>query len=501
MSTGGTLRIAVVGGGVGGLAAAWEAKHEIVRRGMDAEVLVLEARERVGGSILTERVEGCLVEGGPDCFVTDKPWGMDLMEEVGLGPHLASTNDARRKTYVLWKGRVHPLPDGLILLVPTRVMPFVTSSLFSWPGKLRMAFDLVLPRKCDGSDETLGDFIRRRLGHEALDKLGEPLVAGIHSGDPETMSIKATFPRFVDMECEQRSLIVAMLRRMRAARKARAAAVRSGSSGRPTRPRTMFATLDGGLGMFTTALARRIGETAIHTGDPVVAVRRGDGAGWVLRTESGAEHGVDGLILATPAYASAGILAGVSPALAAELEAIPYVSSATVTLAFRAAEFPREPDGFGLVVPKAENRRIKAFTWVTSKFFDRAPEDIVLLRCFIRSADGETETMAEEEMVARAREELRSILGVDAEPLWARAYRWNRAMPQYVVGHLDRVARIDALLTEVPGIVLAGGAYRGSGIPDTVRVSREQARGLVEQLAATGGPVAADSVSRREPSA
>ena len=224
-------------------------------RNLDVQVTVLEARERVGGSILTERVDGCIVEGGPDCFVSEKPWAIELIEEVGLGERLVGTNDARRRTYVLWKGKPHPLPDGLILLVPTRIMPFITTRLFSWPGKMRMALDFVLPRRTDGADETLGDFIRRRLGREALDKLGEPLVAGIHSGDPETMSIKATFPRFVDMEREDRSLIVAMLKRMRAARKPRAAAAR-GVDAPPRPPRTMFMTLDEGLGGLMTELTQ-----------------------------------------------------------------------------------------------------------------------------------------------------------------------------------------------------------------------------------------------------
>ena len=283
------LRVVVVGGGVGGMAAAWQLRETASRRGVPLHLTVIESRDRIGGSIVSERVDGCLVEGGPDCFVTDKPWGLQAIEELGLGEHLAATNDARRRTYVLWKGRPYALPDGLILLVPTRIMPFVTSPLFSWPGKMRMALDLVLPRRTDGADETLGDFIRRRLGREALDKLGEPLVAGIHSGDPETMSIKATFPRFVDMEQEQRSLIVAMLRRMREAKAAREQAAlatppASGGASRP--PRTMFMTLDRGLSLLIETLTARAAPTAWWSAIRVV-VERAE-AGWRVLTEGGA---------------------------------------------------------------------------------------------------------------------------------------------------------------------------------------------------------------------
>ena len=476
------LAVVVVGGGVGGMAAAYELGREAARRSLDVQVTVLEARERVGGSVVTERVDGCIVEGGPDCFVSEKPWAIELIEEVGLGARLAGTNDARRRTYVLWKGRPHPLPDGLILLVPTRIMPFITARLFSWPGKLRMALDLVLPRRTDGTDETLGDFIRRRLGREALDKLGEPLVAGIHSGDPETMSIKATFPRFVDMELEDRSLIVAMLKRMTAVRKARAAAAAAASNVSPRPPRTMFMTLDEGLGELMTELTLRVGAAALRTSEGADGLAARPVGGWTVRTVAGATYEADGVIFATPAYATAEILRGVDPELARELDAIPYVSSATVTLAYLAALFPTHLDGFGLVIPKGERRRVKAFTWVTSKFHNRAPADIVLMRCFIRATAGETDGLSEEDMAEMARAELADILGVTVPPLWSRAYRWDRAMPQYVVGHLERVERIDARLAALRGVRVAGGAYKGSGIPDTVRFSRAQARALLDDL-------------------
>lgn len=468
------------------MAAAWEVTREAERRGVAVAVTVLEARDRVGGSVVTERVEGCLVEGGPDCFVSEKPGGLELVDDLGLATHLSTTNDDRRKTYILWGGRMHPLPDGLILLVPTRILPFITATLFSWPGKLRMALDLVLPRRREEGDETLGDFIRRRLGNEALEKLGEPLVAGIHSGDPETMSVKATFPRFIDMERDDRSLILAMLKRMRAARAARAAREAAAEGSSPRRRLTMFMTLDEGLGRIIDELAGRVGRAALRPGDAVTGLVRRDG-GWTVSTAAGASVAADAVIVATPAYEAARMLAGSVPALAAELREIPYVTSATVTLAYRESEFPAEPDGFGVVIPKAERRRIKAFTWVTTKFFDRAPAGTVLVRCFVRPDAEDGTPLHERALVDAAERELAAILGVRVAPLWTRAFRWDLAMPQYVVGHLDRVDRIEALAAAEPGLALAGGAYRGSGIPDTVRYSREQARMIVSALAEAGG--------------
>jgi oxygen-dependent protoporphyrinogen oxidase len=480
-------RIVVVGGGVGGMSAAWEARAEAERSGVAVTVTVIEQRPRVGGSIVTEKVGGCLVEGGPDCFVSEKAGGLQLVRDLGLEDHLSPTNDDSRKTFIMWARRLHPLPDGLILLVPTRVMPFITATLFSWPGKMRMGFDLVLPRRRDDDDETLGDFIRRRLGNEALEKLGEPLVAGIHSGDPETMSVKATFPRFIDMEREDRSLILAMLKRMKKARAARAAAqaARAASadgSGPHRKALTMFMTLDTGLGRLIEELAERVGEAAIISGDGARSIRRDPDGTWAVTTESGAVVATDAVILATPAYASAELLATAAPTVAEELAQIPYVTSATVTLAYPRAEFPPEPDGFGVVIPKAERRRIKALTWVTTKFFDRAPTDTVLIRCFVRPDDEHGRPLDDDGLVEAATREIADILGVRVDPQWSRAYRWDRAMPQYVVGHIDRVERLSSLLEEYPGLGLAGGAYRGSGIPDTVTHSRAEARRIVAAL-------------------
>jgi oxygen-dependent protoporphyrinogen oxidase len=289
------------------------------------------------------------------------------------------------------------------------------------------------------------------------------------------------------MEQEERSLIIAMLRRMRAARRARDAAARAqkeeflktGSVRRA--PSTMFMTLDDGLGLLVEELVRRLGPGTVRTDEPAVSLQRDEGGGWKVSTARG-EHTADAVVLASPAYVSAGLIEPLDTTLAEELRGIPYVSSATVTLAYRRAEFPTEPDGFGAVIPKGEQRAIKAFSWVTTKFFGRAPDDVVLLRVFIRATGGETEGKTEAELADMARGELESILGVRVAPLWSRAYRWDRAMPQYVVGHVARVERIERQLEALPGLVLAGGAYRGSGIPDTVRVARERSQELITRF-------------------
>jgi len=483
MVEGSRRSVVVVGAGVGGLAAAWELRQEGKRLGLPLDIKVMEASARVGGSVVTERVEGCIVEGGPDCILSEKPGGLGLIEDLGLSAHLSPTNEASRKTYVLSGGQLHALPDGLILLVPTRIMPFITTRLFSWPGKLRMGLDLLLPRGGDGADETLGDFIRRRLGHEALVKLGEPLVAGIHSGDPETMSLAATFPRFREMEKEDRSLILSMTRRMKKARK-----IRKQGGGRKAvggRPHTMFVTLDEGMGLLVDELVEQIGRENVQTECPVSNLTRGD-EGWEVHAADGCVQ-ADAVLLACPAHAAAGITERMAPNLAEELRRIPYVSSATVTLAYAENTFPSHVGGFGAVVPGGEPTPLKAFTWATTKFFGRAPEGTVLMRCFLRAADVVEGEGMRDRMVDTAAGELRRVLGVAAEPLWGRSYFWEDAMPQYVVGHLQRVELIEQLVDGQPGLELAGGAYHGSGIPDTVEFSRARARALVAGLRRSDG--------------
>ena len=461
-------RIVIVGGGIGGLSAAYFLKKGIEERGLRVEYTLVEKGSRLGGNIVTERIDGFVIEGGPDCFLSEKPWALKLCEELGLGGRLLCTNQGG-ETFVLHRGRLHPLPEGLILMVPTKVMPFLLSPLISPLGKLRVALDLLLPRG-GGDDESLGDFVRRRLGREVLEKIAEPLVAGVHAGDPETMSVRSSFPKFVEMEERDRSLILAMVRRKR----------EMGSRGGPKR--TLFMTLREGMYELVDTIVDRLDPSALLLEREVSAIEEG-GGGYTLYLKGGEALRADGLILATPAYVSGRLLEGIDQELSGTLKGIPYVSTATVSLAFRRGDLRTLPKGFGVVIPRKENRKIMAVTWTSLKFPYRCPEDAFLLRCFIGgSKREELVSLQDGEMIGMVREELREIAGIDAEPILARIFRWEKAMPQYTIGHGERLRRIRERLSRHPGLFLAGSAYDGIGISDCVRKGEEVAREAIAHL-------------------
>ena len=451
--------VVVVGGGIAGLAAA----HRLVEIGREhgrpLRVTLLEAGHRLGGSIATERVDGFVIEAGPDSFISEKPWALQLCERIGFTPRLVRTRDENRRTYIVHNGTLHALPDGFLLLAPTRLWPLVTSRLFSWPGKLRMALDLVLPRGPQRSDESLGAFVTRRLGREALERVAQPLIGGIYTADPDELSLAATMPRFREMERTARSVIWAMWLQMRKA----PAAARSASGARWS----LFVSVDDGMQSLTDALARRLPEGVVRLGAPVTHVRRRER--WHVVSAAREVVDADGVVLATPAHASARCVSEFDTPLADDLRAIPYASSATVSLAYRAEHIPRRLDGFGFVVPLVEARSIIACTFSSLKYPDRAPVGHVLLRAFVGGAlQQRLFEQDDTHMAESVRRELRDLVGITAEPLLTRIHRHPQAMPQYRVGHLDRIARIDAALARHPGLALAGNAYRGVGIPDCI---------------------------------
>jgi oxygen-dependent protoporphyrinogen oxidase len=460
-------RLAVVGGGIAGLAAAHRLVELARERGVSPDLHLLEGGSRLGGSIATERTDGFVLESGPDSFISEKPAALRLCERLGLTPRLIGTREENRRTFIVHGGRLHPLPDGFLLLAPTRFAPFLTTRLFSWRGKARMALDLVLPRGRPRSDESLGSFVTRRLGREALERVAQPLVGGIYTADPDTLSLAATMPRFLEMERRERSLILAMWRQQRRA----AAAAHTGSGARWS----LFVSLDDGMQTLVDRLAQRLPEGVVRLRTRVIAIRREEGT-WRLALEGGARFEADAVVVASPAHRSARLLASVDAGVSSELAAIPYASSATVSLAFREADFGKPLDGFGFVVPAVESRGIIACTYSSMKYSGRAPEGHVLLRAFVGGAlqqqrfDDDDATM-----LANVREELADLLGITAEPLLARVHRHAQAMPQYQVGHLDRMARIDARLAKHPGLALCGNAYRGVGIPDCIRSAEEAA--------------------------
>lgn len=457
-------KVVIIGGGITGLSAAYHLQEEARAAGTAVEYHLFEQENRLGGKILTERVDGYLLDGGPDCFVIEKPGVFELGGRVGVSDRLLCTNEENKGTYVLSGGRLHQLPEGLMLMVPTRIGPFLASSLVSWPGKLRMALDLFLPRRpADGDeDESLASFVTRRLGREALDKIAEPLVSGIHGSiDPAEMSLKASFPRFIKMEQDHGSLIRAML----ATRKQAPA---PGAPGKPKR--TFFMTFTGGMGDLVQATVGRLDRTRLHPGVKVSGLERTN-EGYTVHLDGGDPVLADAVIIAAPSRATAELVAGLNPDVAARVGEIRLASTATVSIAYRRQDVPPGLDGFGFVVPTVEGRRILGVTYTSRKWNGRTPDDsTVLLRVFIGGARNLGLIRAgQEEILAAVRQELQSILGITAVPVMARVYPWLEAMHQYTLGHLERVAAIEAGIARYPGLYLAGGAYRGVGVGDCIR--------------------------------
>ena len=459
-------RVIVIGGGIAGLAAA----HRVVERsraeGRPASLTLVEAAGRLGGTIHTERADGFLIESGPDSFISEKPWALALCERIGLGPRLCRTDDRSRRTYVVRRGRLHPLPEGFLLLAPARLGPFVTSPLFSWRGKLRMALDLVLPRRTANGDESLASFVTRRLGREALEQIAEPLVAGIYTTAPERLSLAATMPRFLALERQHRSLILGL-------RKTAGAREVQGASGARW---SLFVTLAGGMGELVEALAGRLPAGSVRLGCPVAAIARGGaGAPWSVRLAGGGTLPADAVVLAGQAPRMAAPVRALDAELAGGLERIPYASAATVSLAYPRAAIRHPLDGFGFVVPRAERRAALACTFSSVKYPGRAPEGFVLVRVFLRTEDAALLDRDDATLAGLAEADLAALLGVAGRPVLTRVARHPAAMAQYEVGHLEHVAALEARLARLPGLVLAGSGYRGVGISDCVRSGEEAA--------------------------
>jgi len=477
--------VAIVGGGIAGLSAAWYLQREAQVAGVDLRYTLLEESGRWGGHILTERVETpaghFIVEAGPDSFITQKPWGVQLARELGLEDRLLGTNDGMRKVYVLNKGMPTPMPDGVLLIVPTRFMPFVLSPLISPLGKLRMGLDLIIPARRDAADETLADFVRRRLGSEALDKIAEPLLSGIYNSEAEKQSLLATFPRFRDLEARYGSLTRGMLASRRNGHAAKPGAETSDGNGH--KPMSVFMSLRGGTAELTDALAAALtGDLRLST--RVERLERRSEGGYVLRSAAGEAIRADAVILATPAFVAEKLARDLAPEVAHELAGIRYVSTGTISLAFRMADIRRPLAGFGLVVPSSERRPINAVTWSSLKFDNRAPESYALLRVFFGgSRSPQSMDLDDGALLSTVRGQLRELMGIEAAPLFHRIYRWRLSNAQYDVGHLDRVARIEAALP--PGLYLTGSPYRGVGLPDCIKQGQDVAGKIIRTHAVT----------------
>jgi len=455
-------RIAIVGAGIAGLSTAYYLRKLAQGGGQHLDIMLLEKERRLGGSLLTEGADGFLMEGGPDCFISEKPWALKLCKELGLEKEVIGTNQQVRRTFILWGGRLHEIPEGFMLLAPTSLWPFVKSSLFSLGGKVRMGLDLIIPRKKSDAEESLAAFVRRRLGREALERIAEPLVAGIHAGNPETMSLKSTFPRFIDLEREYRSLIWGMRQRKRQFANIRARY-------------TMFITLRDGMEGMVSALEQALPGGIISLGGEVVEVEKINGESskkprYRLRIRGKKkEMEADAVVLATPAFVTARLLQGIAGDIAHQLNTIPYVSTATVNLAYERSQIGHPLDGYGFVVPRLEGRRIMAATFSSVKFPGRAPQGKALLRCFVGGAKNEElVSWGDDKLAAAVTADIAEILSITGEPQHVRIFRWEKAMPQYTVGHEEKLFRIEQGLSKLPGLYLTGSAYRGIGISDCV---------------------------------
>ncbi len=455
--------VLIIGGGISGLACAYELGRSSV------DFLLLEKQKRLGGTVRTERVDDFILDTGPDAFLTQKPAAVGLCKEIGLESRLIPTNPAERNVFVLHRGALHPLPEGMVLTVPTRILPFVSSSLFSPLGKLRMGLELFVPPRRDDGEESIGSFVERRLGREALERLAEPLLAGIHSGTPDRLSMDKLFPRFVALEKKHGSLIRGM-RKMRPKRG-------KGSS------ETMFMSLAGGMVELVEALRERLPVESILYGQKVCRLSR-DGRHYRAETTSGETFRADAVVLSMPLHATRGITESLSTELSSALANHRSVSTAIVFLAFPKGGVRHPLNGYGFVVPASEGRRIAAGTFISTKFPNRSPESHVLMRAFLGGArDPAVLTLADDELIELARTELGEILGGLPTPTLSRIYRWDNGTPQVEVGHGEKLARLDRILEEFPGLQIVANGLRGVGIPDCIADGRRAAREIVERLA------------------
>jgi len=462
-------RIAIIGGGISGLSAAFYLEKARAA-GAELEYTLFESAQRLGGCLSSDRIEGCLVEAGPDSFLTEKPWAFTLCRELGLADQLIGSNDSQRKTYIVVHGRLVVMPDGLMFMVPTRLVPTALSPLFSWNTKLRMAQELLHPPRPMREDETVAQLVERHFGAEVVDRLADPLLSGVYGGDASQLSARAVLPRFVEMEEKYGSLSRAML----------AAHRKMAALGKTQPPRPLFTSLKDGIQQMVDEIIVRLRPEAIRLRQHVRRIYSENG-GWRVSLEMSGEEHFDAIIVATPANIAGMLLDGVDRELARNLLGISYSSSVTVTLGYYKQQLAKLPPGFGFLVPRSEGTRMLACTFVHNKFPHRAPEDKGILRCFLGGARDEAVLgLNDEEMLTTVKRELRAIVKLEAQPIFARVYRWREAMAQYEPGHIARVAEIEKRVAEMPGLALAGNAYHGIGVPDCIRSGMEAANKVAQ---------------------
>jgi protoporphyrinogen/coproporphyrinogen III oxidase len=470
-------RIAIIGGGISGLSAAFYLEKARAA-GADITYTLFESAQRLGGSMYSDRVSECLVEAGPDSFLTEKPWALTLCKELGIDDQLIGSNDAQRKTYIVVKGKLVVMPDGLMFMVPTKLLPTAMSPLFSWETKLRMARELLHPPRPMETDETVGELVERHFGAEVVDRLADPLLSGVYGGDANKLSARAVLPRFVEMEEKFGSLSRAMLA---AHNKMRAMA-----SKQPPRP--LFSSLKDGMQQLVDAIVARLDPSAIRMRTPIRHVYP-ESDGWRVAIDMGGSENFDAVIVATPANVAGSLLEAVDRDVADDLMGITYSSSVTVTLGYYMDQLKHLPPGFGFLVPRSEGNRMLACTFVHNKFPHRAPGNKGILRCFLGGARDEAVlNLTDDEILDTVRAELKQIVKLDARPMFERVYRWRGAMAQYESGHIARVERIEKRVKDIPGLALAGNAFHGIGVPDCIREGMNAANAIAQVTSAAATP-------------
>lgn len=499
------MRIVIVGGGVAGLGAACKVKRA-AEEGHDVEFLLVEKESRLGGKVLTEIVEDVdgrgrfIVDGGSDSFLTEKTPVHRVARLLGILDDETPTLDANKKTLIVKGGRLVELPDGIMMFAPTKIVPMATTRLYSWTAKLRMALDLVIPRKerwapgetAQQHDESLESLVARRMGRECLERLAEPLVGGVNGSDPALMSLAATYPMLLEMEQKHGSLVRGFL-----AQRKRVEEIKRKYPPKPgAKPRTFFTSFADGLQFLTDRMAEAAGPERIRTGVAATGVARVQD-GWRVTLDTGEVVEADGVVLATEVWAAERLVRDFDAPLADLLATIPSTSSATVALAFDAGDCPFNLGWHGILTPRIERRVVTGVSLVSSKWPGRAPEGRVLLRAFVGGPHNAGVLEEDDDaLVGTVVEELVGLLGVrkGAKPLFSRVYRWERGMPQYTVGHLDRVDAIEARTASIPGLALAGGGFRGVGVPNCLESGERAVSAL---LAGRGIVLAEDSAEER----
>jgi protoporphyrinogen/coproporphyrinogen III oxidase len=465
--------VIVIGGGITGLAAAYRLRESAAAREMPLEVTLFERSEHLGGALESIPREGFILETGADSFLSEKPEARELAKRLGLEAELIPTRAEFRRTMVVRAGRLVEVPEGFSLMAPARLGPVLRSELFSPLGKLRIALEPFIPARTEGDEESLASFVTRRLGREVLDRVAQPLAGGIYTADPERLSITATMARFVEMERRYGSVC----KGLRTAERARGAAAKGDSGARWS----LFLSLRSGLGVLPETLATKLGGS-IRSSTAVQSIAR-EGDFWRVRFDESASEVADAVICTAPAFAAATMLNAMNEHLAKRLGEISYASAAVVNMTFRENDFPTRPRSFGFVVPIAERRRIIAGSLTSLKFENRAPAGFIAARAFVGGVlQNDMMRQSDDDMIAAVREEFGAMLGITAAPEFAIVRRWPDSMPQYVVGHLARVAEIERLAAEIPAFALAGAAYRGVGIPDCIRGGEAAAEKIITQL-------------------